>query len=329
METRKIEISQKTILFAFGIIFAVWVLYQVRSILVLIFISFILMTAVAPIIRLTHKVKIPTILVMLVIYIGILSLIGTVVASLIPAVIQQSKGLIIVFPTYLHNLEIIFNTNFDPNVISNYLNSVPSNLLKLAVNVFSNVVGILAVFFMAYYLTIDRPNLHKYLAKLFPDGNKETKAEALILNIEKGVGGWVRGELLLMFIIGVMTYFGLVILGVPYALPLAVIAGLLEAVPNIGPIIAAIPALLIGLTISPVTALGTVILATIIQQLENNIIVPKIMQSATGTKPLVTVIVLLVGFTIGGIAGAVLAMPIYLTVKIVIKAFSPATAGRS
>ncbi len=126
-----------------------------------------------------------------------------------------------------------------------------------------------------------------------------------------------------MAIIGLMTYLGLQLLGIPYALPLAVIAGLLEAVPNLGPTIAAIPAILIGLTVSPYVGLGALILSIVIQQLENNLIVPKIMESATGTEPLVTILVLLVGFTLGGVTGAILSMPIYLTIKTVIKAFSP------
>lgn len=329
METTKVEISQKTIIFTITLLLSLWVLYQVRSIVVLLFIAFILMTAINPVVKLAHKIKIPTILVMLVVYFGLIALISTVIASLVPAVVQQTKDLTLVLPTYMHNLENIFNAEFDPNVIGGYLNSVPSNLLKIAGGVFSNIMNILALFFMTYYLVLDRPKLHRYLLKLFEDHEAEEKAEALVMAIEKQVGGWVRGELLLMLVIGVMTYIGLALLGVPYALPLAVIAGLLEAVPNLGPTIAAIPAIIIALTISPVIALGTLILCILIQQLENNLIVPKIMQSATGTEPLVTILVLLVGFALGGITGAILSMPIYLTIQTVIKAISPVKKGRS
>ncbi|MEI8232630.1 MAG: AI-2E family transporter [bacterium] len=328
METKKVEISQKTIIFTVALLLSLWVLYQVRSIVVLLFIAFILMTAVNPLVKLAAKIKIPTIVVMLVVYFGLIALISTVIASLVPAVVEQTKGLTLALPTYMHNLENIFNAQFDPNVIGGYLNSVPSNLLKIAAGAFSNIMNILALFFMSYYLVLERPKLHRYLLKLFDDEGAETKAEALVYAVEKQVGGWVRGELLLMLIIGVMTYIGLALLGVPYALPLAVIAGLLEAVPNLGPTIAAIPAIIIGLTVSPIIALGTLILSIVIQQLENNIVVPKVMQSATGTEPLVTILVLLVGFTLGGIAGAVLSMPIYLTVQTVIKAVSPTKVGR-
>jgi predicted PurR-regulated permease PerM len=125
-----------------------------------------------------------------------------------------------------------------------------------------------------------------------------------------------------MLIIGLMTYVSLILLGIPYALPLAVLAGILEAVPNLGPTIAAIPAILIGLTVSPIVALGALIASIVIQQVESNWIVPKVMQSATGTEPLVTIVVLLVGFTLGGVAGAVLSMPIYLTIQTVVTAIN-------
>jgi predicted PurR-regulated permease PerM len=329
METKKIEISQKTIIFTITLLLSLWFLFQVRSIIVLLFIAFILMTAVNPLVKLANKIKLPTIVVMLVIYFGLIALISTVIASLVPAVVQQTKDLTLVLPSFLHNLESTFNAQFDPNVLGNYLNTIPSNLLKVAGGIFSNVMNILALFFMSYYLVLERPNLHKYLLKLFDDKDSEAKAEKLVVDIEKQVGGWVRGELFLMLIIGVMTYLGLFLLGVPYALPLAVLAGLLELVPNLGPTMAAVPAIVIALTVSPVIALGTLILSIVIQQLENNLIVPKVMQSATGTEPLATIIVLLVGFTLGGIAGAVLSMPIYLTIQTVYKALSPASGQRS
>ncbi len=324
MRPQKIEISQKTIIFTVGFLLFLWFLYQIRSIIVLLFISFILMTAVHPLVKLARKVKIPVLAVMLVVYVGIIALLSTVVASLAPAVVSQTRGLTQALPTYLHSLEDVLNTQFDPSLIGSYLNSIPTNILKLAAGAASNILNILAVFFMGYYLVVERPHLHKYLTRFFPEHNAEERAESLIHAVEHRVGGWVTGELTLMLVIGLMTYVGLILLGIPYALPLAILAGLLEAVPNIGPTISAIPAILIGLTISPLIALGALAMSILIQQLENNLIVPKIMQSATGTKPLVTILVLLVGVTLGGVVGAILAMPIFLTIQTVISEFNKA-----
>jgi len=272
------------------------------------------MTAINPIVTLGRRKKIPVLLIMLVVYLGVIALFSFVVASLVPAVINESKSLVQNMPNYIGALEHSLSIKLDSGLGNSYLASIPSNILKLAAGAFSNILNILAVFFIAYYLTLERTSLHLYLVKLFADGNSERRAEALILAIEKKVGGWVRGELFLMGIIGLLTYIGLVLLRIPYALPLAVLAGLMEAVPNIGPVVSAIPAILIGLTVSPITGLGVTILGVLIQQLENNLIVPRVMQAATGTKPLITILVLLVGYTLGGIAGAVLSMPLFLTI---------------
>jgi predicted PurR-regulated permease PerM len=318
-QIQKIEITPKTIWYTLGSLLGLYTLYQIRSIVVLLFISFILMTAVNPLVRRTLKWKIPTIVVMLVVYVGIITLISTVVASLVPAVVAQTKGLSAALPSYLSSLEDIFNTQIDTSLTSNYLSSIPSNILKIAAGAFNNILNVMAVFFMTYYLVMERPLLHKYLLRFFDDKDAEKKAENVVQLVEDQVGGWVRGELLLMAIIGVMTYIGLISLGIPYALPLAVLSGLLEAVPNLGPTIAAIPAILIGFTVSPIVGLGALAMSVLIQQLENNLVVPKIMESATGTAPLVTILVLLVGYTLGGIAGAVLAMPIFLTLRTILK----------
>ncbi len=318
-QIQKIEITPKTIWYTLGSLLGLYTLYQIRSIVVLLFISFILMTAVNPLVRRTLKWKIPTIVVMLVVYVGIITLISTVVASLVPAVVAQTKGLSAALPSYLSSLEDIFNTQIDTSLTSNYLSSIPSNILKIAAGAFNNILNVMAVFFMTYYLVMERPLLHKYLLRFFDDKDAEKKAENVVQLVEDQVGGWVRGELLLMGVIGVMTYVGLISLGIPYALPLAVLSGLLEAVPNLGPTIAAIPAILIGFTVSPIVGLGALAMSILIQQLENNLVVPKIMESATGTAPLVTILVLLVGYTLGGIAGAVLAMPIFLTLRTILK----------
>lgn len=318
--TQRIEITPKTIWYTLGSLLGLYTLFQIRSIVVLLFISFILMTAVNPLVRRTLKWKIPTIIVMLVVYIGIIALVSTVVASLVPAVVAQTRGLSVALPTYLDTLEGFFNTQIDTSLTGNYLSSIPSNILKIAAGAFNNVLNVMAVFFMTYYLVIERPLLHKYLLRFFDDKDAEKQAENVVQLVENQVGGWVRGELLLMAIIGMMTYLGLIALGIPYALPLAVLSGMLEAVPNLGPTIAAIPAILIGFTVSPLIGLGALAMSVLIQQLENNLIVPKIMESATGTAPLITILVLLVGYTLGGVAGAVLSMPIFLTVRTILKA---------
>lgn len=313
MKPTRVEITSKTILFTIASLLFLWVLYQIRSIVILFFISFIMATAVNPLAAAARRKKIPVVIPMMIVYLIVIIILSLVLASLVPAFISQSRGLVQNLPLYLGNLEQALNLDLTNNLSSSYLNSFPSNLLKIATGLFGNFINIFAVFFISYYLVLERPHLHHSLVKLFGGGDAEKRAEAFVQTIERTVGGWVRGELILMVVIGVMTYVALILLGIPYALPLAVLAGILELVPNLGPTIAAIPAILMGLTISPLVGLGALVTSILIQQLENNLIVPKIMQSATGTKPLATILVLLTGFTLGGVAGAILAMPLYLT----------------
>ena len=191
-ETKKIEISQKTIIYTFSLILSLWFLYQVRSIIVLLFIAFILMTAVTPVIKLASKIKIPTIVVMLVVYFGLIALLSVVVASLVPAVVEQTKGITYMLPTYLHSLEDIFNTKLDTNVAGSYLSSIPSNILKIAAGAFSNIMNILALFFMSYYLVLERPRLHQCLLRFFPDHEAEEQGGARPRAADRGKLDYAR-----------------------------------------------------------------------------------------------------------------------------------------
>ena len=120
-----------------------------------------------------------------------------------------------------------------------------------------------------------------------------------------------------MLLIGLANYIGLLILGVPFALPLAIIAGLLEIVPNIGPIIAAFPAVIVGFGVSPLTGFAVAALAFLIQQIENYVLVPKIMEKQAGLSPIITLLALVIGLKVAGIVGAILSIPIVITTQIV------------
>jgi predicted PurR-regulated permease PerM len=122
-----------------------------------------------------------------------------------------------------------------------------------------------------------------------------------------------------MVIVGFLSYFGYFILGLNYAVPLAIVAGILEVIPNIGPTVAAVIAAFVGLTVSPLTAILAIIWGTIVQQLENNFIVPKVMKETIGINPLITLLVLAAGTKIGGITGTLLSIPTYLFIETSLK----------
>jgi len=180
-------------------------------------------------------------------------------------------------------------------------------------SLFSNILSIFIFFVITFYLLLERKNFDSYLKNIF--GQKSVKAIAIVNQLEKRLGMWVSAQLMLMLIIGILSYIGYVIIGVNFALPLAIIAGILELVPNIGPTIASILAGIFGLTISPITGLLAVIWGIIVQQLENNFIVPKIMKEAIGINPLITILLIASGARLGGVVGAIIALPLYITAE--------------
>jgi len=314
----KVEISHKTIIFAvfFGIFLVL--LYQARYVILLFFIAVIFMSALSPLVDRLEKLKIPRGVAILFFYLLIWGLISYGIASLVPPLIEQSNKFISRLP---QTVESFNNGNFDISFFQSQISSLPKNIFKFILGAFNNVIAVFTLMVVIFYLIIERKNLKKYLVFLFGDGDREKHAEAFINNVEHKLGGWVRGQLILMIIVGIMSYCGLTFLGVEFAIPLAFLAGLLEIIPNVGPTISMIPAILVALATSPVLAIAVFGLYIIIQQLENNIIVPKVMQKVVGLSPLVTILALLSGFKIAGIAGAVLSVPTVLILEIAINEF--------
>jgi predicted PurR-regulated permease PerM len=138
---------------------------------------------------------------------------------------------------------------------------------------------------------------------------------AFTQKLELRMGGWMRGQLILMIVIGFTTYVGLSLLGIRYALSLAFVAGLLEVIPIIGPIVSSIPAFLVAASTSLFSGGVTLILYLIIQQLENNIIVPYVVNKTAGINPIMTLVALSVGGRLGGLLGAILAVPVAVVVE--------------
>jgi len=174
---------------------------------------------------------------------------------------------------------------------------------------FGGVITLLIIAVLSFYMVVEDDAAKRLFRHLAP-ADKQEHISGLIQKMQEKIGAWLRGELVLMFIIGLVTYIGLVVLGVEYALVLAIIAGVSEIVPYAGPIIATVPAVAIAFTQSPILGLMVLVLYFLIQQLENNFLVPKVMQKATGLNPVISLVVLLIGFKVGGVMGAVLAIPV-------------------
>jgi predicted PurR-regulated permease PerM len=165
------------------------------------------------------------------------------------------------------------------------------------------------LFVMAFYWLTSREHSLALLLLLSPKTTRQ-RVHDIWNDIEVRLGAYVRGQAILMITIGVTSYVSLLLLRVPYAPALALIAGLTEAIPLVGPLLGAVPAVIVAFTVSPVTGLLVAAIYGVIQMLENNVLVPRIMSSNVGLNPLVIIIAIVAGSTLNGIVGAILAIPL-------------------
>ncbi|MDP4009793.1 MAG: AI-2E family transporter [Candidatus Shapirobacteria bacterium] len=314
MKSQRVEISYRTIIFTVMLILGIFLVWFLKEILVLFFICFIFMEALNPLVTRLEKYKLPRPLSIVLIYITILSIISFAFAGIIPLLIEQTTGLINTLPQDLANTSFFGASASDISSQFKILETLPGDIARTAFSVVADVVSTLIIFVVTFYMLLERKNLNKY-GFSFLSSKVDAQIRKIFNLLEKKLGYWVHAEIILMTTIGVLSYIGFSLLGLKYAVPLAIIAGLLEVVPNVGPIIATALAALVGLTISPITALLAVGWGVLIQQLENHIIVPKVMKETVGISPLITIFLLITGAKLGGIVGAILAIPIYITIE--------------
>lgn len=312
---KKIEISHRTIVFTAVFVSILWLLTRVWDIILLFFVSLILTAALKPAVDILERLKIPRGMAIVVTYILIWTLVGTVVASLVPPLIDQTRNLISLLPQALSNFEYLSNHQQEITAqILSSIGTIPESILRLTVSVFGNLINVVTTVVLSFYLLLERKDLERHLSGLFPE-NITTQITRMITQIEVKLGSWIRGQLLLMVVVGLMTYAGLFLLGIQTALPLAILAGMLEIIPSIGPFVSAIPAVIIATVIHPLLGLSTAALYFLVQFVENNFLVPQIMRRTTGVSPLISILGLMVGFRLGGVVGAILAIPSILVIQ--------------
>lgn len=320
MKATRIEISLKTILYTLLSLAGLFLLWQVRELIVLVLFCFILMEAINPTITRLEKYKVPRGLAIIVIYLILLTVIYLAFAGIIPILVDQTNSLINTLPETLNNINI-FGFSFssiDWAAQFGSIQNLPSNIARFTISVASNLLSAFVIFVITYYLLLERKKLPRYGEQLLGISAKE-KIQTILDQLELRLGSWVNAEIFLMTLIGLISYIGYTLIGLQFAVPLAIVAGLLEIVPNIGPVISTGMAALVGLTISPITGLLSIFVGLIIHQSENILIVPNVMKSSVGLHPLLTIVLIAAGAKLGGIIGAVLAIPIYLTCEVIIK----------
>jgi predicted PurR-regulated permease PerM len=322
-EKQVISVSTGTMIRFVLVILGVVFVYLFRDLVGALLVSVLLAFAISPIADALEKRKIPRSVTVLVVYIVFFSLLGLLILLLVPLVVSEWSDLVSGFGAIwtkvlsgFYSLQSAsmrygFEASFNQSVAAFNLavSDWFSGLYSTVSGVFSGVVSFFVVLVVSFFMVVEKNSIRDMAAAVAPKRYHQFIFE-IAGKVEKKIGQWLLGQLILMFSVGIISYAGLLIFGVKYALLLAVFSGLLEIIPYVGPVIAAVPAVLFAAVDSPTKAVFVVILYFLIHRLENMILVPKVMQKTTGLNPIVAILALAVGYTVGGIFGALLAIPV-------------------
>lgn len=325
-----INISTLTILKIIGFFLLLWFLYIIKDILIILFVSILFATAFNPFVDWLNKKKIPRALGVLIIYFILLSILFTVIVLLIPPLSEQIRQISQTYPSLWQRFLDIFPGSTSPinsgeNIQSFFeslrdifANKSLSNIFTLFGSAFDGLISFILIFVLTFYFLVEEEAIKKAFHYITPP-QYIPYLNNLITRIQDRMGKWLRGELILMIVVGCMTLIGLKILQVKYFLVLALIAAIFELIPYLGPILAAIPAIIIASVESLWKGIAVIILYWLIQQLENHIIVPKVMQKVIGLNPIIVILVILIGARLAGFIGIMVSVPAAAALSVIIK----------
>jgi predicted PurR-regulated permease PerM len=302
--------------------------YLVRDVLAVLLISFILAVLIDPLADWFEKKQIPRVLAVLLVYVILISLVGLIVVLLIPPLTAQFDQLTDKIPTYWEKIQSLgaedLLTKYDSDALQKGLKSIEENLAQGIFTglggIFGGVVSFFLVLVLTFYMIVEEKELKKLAHVLIP-AQYQPYLFQVASRMKEKMGAWLKGQLILCLIIGVAVFIGLSILGVEYALVLGLIAGFLEIIPYVGPWIAAALAIFIALGQSPILALMVLVFFIVLQQAENNLLVPKVMQKAVGLNPIISIIAVITGAKIAGFLGVLFAIPVASALSILLQDF--------
>ena len=314
-----IEISPKTMLWALLIGVLAVLLFMVRDIIGVLIFSVIISSALEPLLQYSENKKIPRLLSLIVIYLLFFVFFAALIYIVLPLILDQFRDFSDNYPAYFGKIEEVTGAiTFIPGLSANIhdlliqlTSQIPSftSLISYASSIFGGVVSFLVVLVVSFYLSLSRGALDNFLSSVMPP-RFEAYAHGLWIRAQKKMGRWLQAQLLLSIFMAVVVGVGLWILGVKYAFLIAIVVGMLEIVPFVGPIIAGGLATLLALSQSAVLGLWTLVFFIAVQQLENHILVPLLIKKLVGLNPVAVILAILVGAKLGGILGILLAVPL-------------------
>lgn len=324
MRYSELSISTRVILQVIFAFLALVFLWLIRDIIVLLLIALILASAMEPLVDYFHAKRVPRFLSVLMVYIAVLGMAALVIGLMIPPVIQQAKILQANLPQYSRALNAQIGGYSLQDLFQNFSSGLNSgtNVVQNTVGVFNGALDAIAVLVISFYLVAEEKGMKTFVASLIPAHHHDFTL-GLISKIQKKMGLWVLGQIIISFGIFIFTYIGLSLMHVQYALVLALLSGLFEVVPYIGPFLSAIPAMFIGFIQYPTLAIWVAILYLLVHEVEAYVFVPKIMQKTVGQSPLLTLLALLIGYQLAGVVGIIVSVPLVTALTVAVNEFWP------
>lgn len=322
-----------------------WILYRYYAVVFILFIAIVVGTAIRPVVDWLFRRGIPRLAGVILIYFLFFALIIGFGFLLFPLIAEQSGKISSSLLGYYQTLRVWMVNNPSP-IIARLSVSLPATLqiftpiqqsgtqiLATAEQVLGYLISAIDIIFMAVAIlllsvhwTLNGPRTIQSLMLLVPMDKRETINE-LISAIESKVGSFINGQVILCSVIGVLALVAYLLIGLPNAFVLALVAGVLEAVPMVGPILGAIPAAVIALSISPTKVIYVIGATIVIQQLENNLLVPRVMHRAVGVNPFVSLLAIFAFTSLFGIAGALIAIPVAVIIQLLLDRFVFSTSA--
>jgi predicted PurR-regulated permease PerM len=335
-EAEKLALIKKSIFFIFTFLLLIWIAIQVQSILMCTFMAIILASAIAPAAEILEKRKVPRTVTVIGLYIFIAIIYVVLAISLIPVIKEQAQQLFAMAPQYLNQLiesatkVQTFAGNvagadavsqMDYNTMAKDLGTKAlGKTLNITQDIFGAILNGVFVLFLTSYFVIEADIMWPQLLLWIPEPKREDAAK-LIRPLELRLGGYVRGQVLVSVAVALILGTGLTLLHVKYSLILGLIAGLMNVVPFVGSIITCVFSIVVAANQSPMLGLATFGLFAFEQWLESNFIVPHLIGKNVDLHPLIVLFSLLIGGTLFGLAGAIIAVPLASAILFIAREF--------
>jgi len=315
-----------------------WTVYLVRDALLLIYVAGLVAIGFSPIVnaierrRLGGKHRLPRWAAILIIYLAIIGSLVAIGMMVVPPLVMQARDFWTELPVLMERAkqwlmdrglqlqEITLQDAVEQTAGGN--SDAVGTVVRTVWGFVGGVFGLLTILILAFYFLVDSASLVRTFVRLFPRSERGRVEDACV-RVSTKVSAWLGGQLLLAAIIGTTAALGLWLLGVPYFYVLALIAGVGEMIPVIGPLLAAVPAVAVALSVSPATALFVTIFFLIQQQVENHVLVPKVMERQVGVSAVGVIVALLLGGSLLGVIGAILAVPTAAILQVLFEELAP------